>query len=70
MDRMASAARAKLLDGEFFGLAFLILGCDIITPFTPVALEPDKIPHFYSPVEQNFRLSRLIVQSPRWESDP
>jgi hypothetical protein len=47
MDRMASAAWAKLLDGEFFGLALLILGRDIVTPFTPIALEPNKIPHYF-----------------------
>jgi hypothetical protein len=60
MDRMAPATWAKLLDGELFGLALLILGRDIIAPFTPVALEPDKISHFSSPLGQNFRLSRLI----------
>ena len=67
---MASTARAKLLNGEFFSLTLLILGRDVIAPFAPVALQPNKISHFHSPVGQIFRLSPLIVQSPRWESDP
>ena len=38
MDRMASAARAKLLDGEFFGLPLLIFAGDVVAPLTAVAL--------------------------------
>jgi hypothetical protein len=47
---MASAARAKLFDGKFLGLALLVLGRDIVAPFTAVALEADKISHFHSPL--------------------
>jgi hypothetical protein len=67
---MASAARAELLDGKFFGLAFLVLGGDIVAPFTAIALQSDNISHFHSPLGQIFRSALLIFRSPRWESDP
>jgi hypothetical protein len=41
MDRMTSAARAKLLDGKLFSLALFVFGRYIIAPFTPVALQSD-----------------------------
>ena len=69
MVRVASAARAKLLNGKLFGLALFVLGRHIIAPFTAVALQSYKVSHFSSPAE-HAHIIPPIVQSPRWESDP
>jgi hypothetical protein len=49
MDGVASAARAKFLDGKFLSLALFVLGGDIVAPFATIALQPNKISHFSSP---------------------
>ena len=52
VDSMASAAWTKLFNGEFLGLALLVLAGDIVAPFAAITLKPDKIPHFLSPFSE------------------
>jgi hypothetical protein len=60
---MASAARAKLFDGKFLGLALLVLGRDIVAPFTAIALKADKISHFHSPLHVSSDYPRLLCKA-------
>jgi hypothetical protein len=48
MDSMASATWAKLFDGKLFRLTLFVFAGHVITPFTAVALKPNKISHVNS----------------------
>ena len=41
MDGMAPAARAKLLNRKFLGLALLVFRGDVVAPLASVALKPN-----------------------------
>jgi hypothetical protein len=45
MERVAAAARAKLLNRKFFGLAFLIFAGRVIAPLATVAGHSNQISH-------------------------
>jgi hypothetical protein len=48
MDGMASATWAELFDGKLFRLTLFVFAGHVITPFTAVALKPNKISHVNS----------------------